>query len=212
MRPTPTWFRLLVHLFAALPLIILISQALTDNLTANPIQAVTQRTGQAAIIGLLLTLSGTPLHTLTGWTWGLGMRRALGLWAGFYALLHFLTFTLLDYALDWKQIGRAVVEKPFILVGLIALGTLVPLSLTSTRSAMRRMGAAWKRLHRLTYLAAGAAVGHYLLAAKADFAPQPLVYGGILGLLMVLRIPQIKRGLVRLRLKLQARPETPVRD
>ncbi|HQF63033.1 MAG TPA: protein-methionine-sulfoxide reductase heme-binding subunit MsrQ [Anaerolineaceae bacterium] len=199
MRLKFTRFQGLVHLAAFAPLAVLIIQAIADRLTANPIQAITQRTGQAAVIGLLLTLACTPINTITGWRAVLTVRRALGLWAGFYALLHFLTFAMLDYGLDLRQIGRAILEKPFILVGLITLLVLIPLAITSTRAAMRKMGARWKKLHRLSYLAAVLAVIHYLLAAKADFAAQPLIYGSILGLLMVLRIKPVRQWFIRRR-------------
>ena len=199
MRLKFTRFQGLVYLAAFAPLAVLIIQAIADRLTANPIQAITQRTGQTAVIGLLLTLACTPINTITGWRAVLTVRRALGLWAGFYVLLHFLTFAMLDYGLDLRQIGQAIIEKPFILVGLITLLLLIPLAITSTRSAMRIMGARWKKLHRLNYLTAVLAVMHYLLAAKADFAAQPLIYGGILGILMLLRIKPVRQWFIRRR-------------
>ena len=189
-------FQLLVHLGSLLPLALLITAALLDNLTVNPIQAVEQRTGQYAIIWLLLSLSCTPLATL-GFSPALQVRRALGLYAFFYALLHFFTFAVLDYNLDINLVLADFGQKSFILVGLTGLLLLIPLAVTSTQGWMKRLGKRWKQLHRLIYVVGVVVVVHYILAVKADIG-QPLIYGAVLVVLLIMRLPA-----VRLRLKTQ---------
>lgn len=189
---------ILLHGLSLLPLLLLIINGLGGRLTANPIQAITQRTGQAAVLWLLFSLSCSPLQWLSGWRFAGQARRPLGLYAFFYAALHFLTFSVLDYGLNLSLIGAALLEKRFILVGLLALLLLLTLAITSNRAAMRCLGRHWKRLHRLAYVAAALAVLHYLWAVKSDIR-QPLLYGGILLILLTLRLPPIRRVLIHLR-------------
>lgn len=189
---------ILLHSLSLLPLLLLIINGLGGRLTANPIQAITQRTGQAAVLWLLFSLSCSPLQWLSGWHFAGQARRPLGLYAFFYAALHFLTFAVLDYGLNLSLISAALLEKRFILVGLLALLLLLALALTSNRAAMRYLGRHWKRLHRLAYAAAALAVLHYLWAVKSDIR-QPLLYGSILLILLTLRLPPIRRVLIHLR-------------
>lgn len=197
--------QLLVHLAALLPLAVLVFDGLRGNLTVNPIQALTLRTGKTALILLTASLACTPAYSLLGFRPALQWRRPVGVYAALYAGLHFAIFAVLDYTLDLALIREAIFEKPFALVGFAAGLILLPLALTSTASAMRRMGARWKRLHRLVYIAGGLAVVHYTWAVKADIS-QPLLFGAIIALLLLARLPMVRRAAVALRGRLKQHP------
>lgn len=184
-------FQLFIHAASWIPLLILIINYLGGRLTANPIQEIEQRTGQYAIIWLLLSLACTPIYTVFRFRPALKVRRALGLYAFFYAGLHFLTFTILDYGFDLALIWRSISNKPFIIVGTLALLILLALALTSTQKAMRTLKTRWKILHRMAYLAGGLAVLHYIWAVKSDIR-LPLFYTAILLVLLLLRVPMIR--------------------
>jgi sulfoxide reductase heme-binding subunit YedZ len=191
----PDWLHLLVHVGALLPLAIIIWDFFTNQLTVNPIQEVTFRTGYYALVLLLLSLACTPLNTLFGWRQVIPLRRTLGLYAFLYASLHFLVFIGLDYLFDFDLIIEAIFEKRYALVGFAAFLILVPLAITSTRGWMRRLGKRWKPLHRLVYLAAILAIVHFIWLVKADIT-RPLIFGAILALLLVLRLPPVRRRIV----------------
>lgn len=180
------WLKRSVFLLCLLPCGWLLAQALLGNLGANPIEAVIRYLGDWALRLLLLTLAATPLRLLTGWGWPVRLRRLLGLFAFFYAVLHLLAYTVLDQFFDWSAIWEDIVERPFITTGMLAWLLLLPLALTSNRAAQRRLGRDWKRLHRLIYPAAILAVVHFTLMVKADLR-EPLIYGAILTLLLGLR-------------------------
>lgn len=186
------WLSIVVHLGSLVPLAWLIWQFLHDQLTVNPIQALTLRTGKYALVLLVLSLACTPLSTFLGWRQVLRVRRALGLYAFLYVGLHFLIFVGLDYGFDWGLLREAIFEKRFALVGFLAFLLLLPLAITSTRGWMRRLGQAWKRLHRLVYVAALLAVVHYMWAVKADLR-EPLAYGAAVVILLALRLPFVRR-------------------
>jgi sulfoxide reductase heme-binding subunit YedZ len=196
--PKFTRFQLLVHAGALLPFAWLIVDFLRDNLTVNPIQALTLRTGKYALVLLVLSLACTPVNTLTGFSAALRVRRALGLYAFFYAFLHFLIFIGLDYGFDPALLREAIFEKPFALVGFSAFLILVALAVTSTRSSMKRLGKRWTRLHRLVYLAGILVTLHYTWAVKSDIR-LPLLFGAIILLLLVARIPSVRRSISRWR-------------
>jgi len=202
-RYTP--LQILIHLGAWFPLARLLIESITDNLTANPIQHIEQRTGRAAITLLFLTLACTPLNSLFGWKEPLKHRRALGLYAFMYATIHVVIFADLDYGLAWSLILETVFEKPYILVGALAFLLLIPLAVTSFDVWKARLRKNWKRLHQLIYVIAPLAVLHYAWGKKGTFfALQgdillPLIYGLILLLLMVLRIPAVRRFLASAR-------------
>lgn len=169
-----------------LPFGLLAYGALIGDLGADPLQRVTHTTGEWGLHFLLLTLTMTPLRRFGGWSWPLRLRRMLGLFAFFYASLHLLTWAWLDQGLEWTSIAADIAQRPYITVGFAAWLLLVPLALTSTRAAMRRMGGDWKRLHRLVYPVAVLVVLHYLWLVKADLLP-PLLYAAILALLLLAR-------------------------
>lgn len=193
----PARSQLLVHLAALAPLAWLTYDALAGNLSANPIQEIEQRTGRYALWLLAASLSCTPLHVLTGWPPVLRWRRPLGLYAFGYALLHFLAFIGLDYGFDAALLWMDVAGKRYILVGAAALLILLLLAATSTAAAKRRLGRAWKRLHRWAYVAGGLAVVHYIWAAKVD-APA-FAWAAAIAAGFALRLPPARRLLVWLR-------------
>ncbi|MGQ9829391.1 MAG: sulfite oxidase heme-binding subunit YedZ [Roseiflexus sp.] len=182
----------LVHPAALIPLALLVYDALTGNLTVNPIQNLTQRTGYTAVILLILSLGCTPLSMVTGWKRIIALRRPLGLYGFLYATLHMLVFTALDFGLNLTLIVQEIAEKRYILVGMLTLLILLPLALTSTQGWQRRLGRNWKRLHRLAYLAAPLALVHFAWAQKSDIR-QPLLLGVVVVLLLTLRLPALRR-------------------
>jgi sulfoxide reductase heme-binding subunit YedZ len=185
----------LVHL-ALVPLIVLVADFALGRLSVNPIQDLTQRTGFAAIILLVLSLACTPLAYLTGYKKLLTLRRPLGLYAFLYVALHMLVFVALDFGFALDLIQREIAEKPYILLGSLALIILTLLALTSTRRAQRALGKNWKRLHQLVYIAAPLALVHYAWSQKADIT-LPLVLGAVVVVLLVLRLPAVRRRFAR---------------
>lgn len=181
-----------------LPLLRLILLGVWGGLGANPVEFVAHSTGTWALIGLLLTLAVTPLRRLTDRSGLVRHRRMLGLFAFFYACLHALTYFWLDQSFDPRAIARDILERPFITAGFTAFVLLVPLAATSTRAAMRRLGRRWQLLHRLIYPAAVLGVLHFLWLVKKDLT-EPLVYAGVLGLLLVVRLRWTQRLLARVR-------------
>ncbi len=191
--------RLVMHLGAWLPFVLLVLDYFTNNLTINPIQAATQRTGRTAITLLTLSLACTPLRTLTEIPLFGSYKKPLGLYAFFYAVIHFLIFTVWDYGLVSSRILRQFVEKPYLWLGFSGLVILTLLALTSNRWWKMKMKQNWKKLHRLVYAAGVIVVFHDFLAQKADLTRLqgnvllPLIYGILVTILLVLRIPAVKR-------------------
>jgi sulfoxide reductase heme-binding subunit YedZ len=192
-RPLRLWpyARHLVHPLSLFPLLWLIWDGFTGRLSVNPIQDLTVRTGEAALILLVACLACTPLNLFTGWKWPLGLRKPLGLYSFFYVVLHLLIFVALDYGLDLALIGAAVVEKRYVLAGFAAFLLLLPLALTSTRGAQRRLKRNWKMLHRLIYPAAILAVLHFLWLSKVW--REPAIYLIIVLVLLAVRLPAVRR-------------------
>jgi sulfoxide reductase heme-binding subunit YedZ len=170
-----------------------------DDLTVNPIEYVTRELGQTALRLLLASLAATPLRILFGLSWPLTLRRLLGLFAFFYVGLHFGVWIVLDHFFDWRTMADDIVKRPWITVGVTALLLLVPLAATSTTGMIKRMGGvAWRRLHRLVYLAAVLGVLHYIWLAKKVLI-QPWVYATLLAVLLGIRAADALRRLARRR-------------
>lgn len=176
-----------VFLLCLLPLVILVWQLLSDRLGANPIDEVADSTGEWALRFLLITLAATPLKRLFDWGWTIRVRRMLGLFAFFYAALHLFTYLWLDQFFDWGEIWLDILDRPFITVGMLAFVLLLPLAATSNHAMVRRLGRNWKRLHRLAYVVPLLGVVHFWWLVKADVL-EPLVYGGVLAVLLLLRV------------------------
>ena len=182
--------KILVFLLALMPLAILVFDGVSDRLGANPIEAITHRSGQWTLRFLLLTLSVSPLHRLLPVLGLMRLRRMLGLYAFFYASLHFLTYLVLDQFFEWDEIVKDVLKRPYITVGFTAFVMLIPLALTSTRAMVKRLGRHWKTLHRLVYVIATCGVIHFIWLVKADFL-EPAIYAIILTFLLGTRLVTI---------------------
>lgn len=201
----------LVHIGSLLPLAWLVWDFNAGNLTVNPIQDITFRTGKPALVLLVLSLAVTPAQTILNWREIVPARKWLGLYAWGYVLIHFLVFIGLDYGWDWGLIYEAVFEKRYALVGFVALLILTPLAITSTKGWQRRLGKTWKQLHRLVYAAGLLGVFHYLWLVKSDVR-EPIAWGVIVVLLLVARIPRVRKWLVGRRLRLTGGPARPTAD
>jgi sulfoxide reductase heme-binding subunit YedZ len=203
IRYTP--LQIIMHVYAWSALIHLLIDYFLGNLSVNPIQDLEQRTGRAAITLLVLSLMCTPLNTLFGWKELLKRRRALGLYSFMYATIHVLIFLDLDYGLAWSTIFQTIFEKPYIIFGTITFLLLLPLAVTSFDTWKRRLKKNWKRLHQTVYLIAPIAVLHFALSKKGDIFQlqgdivRPLVYGLIVLILLILRIPRVKKFFASLR-------------
>lgn len=202
--PHFTPFQIFVHLASLVPLALIVYLSLTDGLTANPVQDLTLRTGKAALWMLVLSLAATPANTLFGFRQAIKVRRALGLYAFFYASLHVIVFFYVDYALDFALILQDVGTKRYVIIGAAAFLVLLPLALTSTRGWMKRLGKNWKRLHRLVYLAGVLVVVHYIWLVKSDIR-EPLAFGVAVGLLLLARVPAVRRPLSGVQVRLRGR-------
>ncbi|EXJ14415.1 protein-methionine-sulfoxide reductase heme-binding subunit MsrQ [Imhoffiella purpurea] len=181
------------------PFGIMVREAVAGSLGANPVETLLHGTGDWALRLLLVTLAMTPLRRLTGLAWPIRLRRMLGLFAFFYAVLHLTVYLWLDRELAWSTILEDILERPYIGVGFLAFLLLIPLAATSTRGWMRRLGRRWTQLHRAVYVIAALGVLHYLWLVKADLR-EPLLYGAILLVLLAFRLPwnqlrSVRRGL-----------------
>jgi sulfoxide reductase heme-binding subunit YedZ len=190
-RRAPDWrwigLKALAHALALLPLALLVRGALGDTLGADPVAAITHATGDWALRLLLLGLALTPLRRIIGQPWPIRFRRLVGLYAFFYASLHLATYLVLDLGSYWSQILEDIVKRPYITVGFLAWLLLVPLALTSTRGWIRRLGRRWGQLHKLVYAVAALGVLHFVWLVKSDLR-EPLVYAGVLALLLGMRV------------------------
>jgi len=200
-RQQPTRLQLFTHLAAWVPLGILIFDFFTDNLTANPIQAAQQRTGNVALVLLILSLACTPANMLLRQPQLLRLRRTLGLYGYLYAAIHLLLFAGIDYGFNFKLIWLDAGEKRYILVGAAAFLLLSLLALTSFDAWKVRLGKNWKRLHRLVYLIDLLVVLHFGWVVKGDFLRlqgdvlRPLLAGMAVIALLILRIPAVRHRL-----------------
>ena len=173
---------------ALLPLLSYVWLAAQDRLGANPIESLTRSSGDWTLYFLSLTLAITPLRRLSGQHWLQALRRMLGLFAFFYACLHFTTFVWFDHFFDLAEIGRDVWKRPFITIGFAAFLLLIPLAATSTHAMQRRLGRRWSQLHRLVYGVALLALLHFwwMRAGKQNFA-EPILMGVIIMILLAAR-------------------------
>jgi sulfoxide reductase heme-binding subunit YedZ len=202
-RYTP--LQIAVHVYAWSGLIHILYLFLTGHISANPIQDLEQRTGRHAITLLVMSLACTPLNNLFGWRELIKRRRALGLYAFMYATIHVTIFIDLDYGLAWSLIIQTILQKPYIVVGVISFLMLIPLAFTSFDIWKRRLKKNWKRIHQTIYLIAPLVILHYAWGKKGDFFAlrgdiiRPLIYGIIVVILLIFRIPPVRRALASLR-------------
>ncbi len=211
------WWQWAAHLLAWVPLALLAYAAATGGLTVNPIQDATQRMGRAAILLLTCALAVTPVQILTGLRQVQKLARPLGLYAFMYALIHLFLYTGVDYGFDLTLLIPDVIDKKFVYIGFSAFLILLALAATSFRWWMKRLGKRWKMLHRLVYAAGVLVVIHYAMAVKGDALRLrgnillPILYGLVMALLLVLRIPQVRKWVVAVRRgeKMKRRPSSP---
>jgi sulfoxide reductase heme-binding subunit YedZ len=192
------WTKLPVFLLCLVPLGVLIWRALTGNLGANPVEFIQHATGDWTLRFLVFTLSITPFRKLLKLPDLIRFRRMLGLFAFFYACLHFLTYLGPDQSFDLAAMWKDVAKRPFITVGFAAFVLLIPLALTSTAGGIRRLGGRrWQMLHRLIYISAICGVIHYYWLVKSAVL-RPLLYGAIVAVLLLWRVGDwfIRRGRV----------------
>jgi sulfoxide reductase heme-binding subunit YedZ len=205
-----TPLQIAMHIYAWSVLVFLLFDFFTDNLSANPIQDLEQRTGRHAITLLVLSLLCTPINTLFKWSEPLKRRRALGLYTFVYATIHLIIFVNLDYGLAWSRLIQEVIQKPRLMVGAIAFILLIPLALTSFDVWKKRLGKNWKRLHQLVYFLAPLVVLHYLWSKKGDILSfqgevlKPLIYGLVIAIFLIIRIPPIKKVLASFSIRMLA--------
>ena len=186
----------LLFLLCLLPLSLLLWDAVQQQLGANPVEALLHRSGDWGLRLLLITLAISPLRKLTGWGWLLRYRRMLGLYAFFYALLHFTVYLWLDRGLSWMEIGVDILERPYITLGFLAFLILLALAVTSTRGMMRRLGKHWSTLHQWVYAAGLFGAIHYLWLVKTGYLEAGL-YMAIFVVLMLFRAGKVKKRLQR---------------
>lgn len=158
----------------------------SENLSADPIKDATLFSGDWTLRFLFITLCVTPLRRLTGWSRLLRLRRMLGLYAFFYACLHFLVWFWLDRELQLGDVIEDILKRPYITVGFSAFLMLIPLALTSNKFSIRRLKQRWQKLHQLVYLISGLGVLHFLWLVKADVL-EPIIYAVILIALLGIR-------------------------
>lgn len=182
--------KLAVFIVALMPLARLVWSGFADRLGANPIEFITRSTGDWTLYMLCLTLAVTPLRRLLQWPWLIRLRRMLGLFCFFYAVLHFTTFLWFDHFFDIAEMWRDVLKRPFIAVGFTAFVMLIPLAATSSNAMVRYLGGKrWQWLHRLIYVIAPLGILHFwwMKAGKNDFA-EPLLFGIIVAILLGARL------------------------
>jgi sulfoxide reductase heme-binding subunit YedZ len=176
-------------LLCLIPAVLIVTDAfeITGRLGANPIEEIQDRLGNWALRFIMITLAVTPLRRLTNWNWLSRFRRMLGLFAFFYAFMHFLAWFVLDQGMLIAAILEDLIERPFITIGFAAVLILTALAITSLTAIRRRMGRHWQTLHKAVYAAAVLGVWHYWWQVKKDVT-EPQIYAAILAVLVGLRI------------------------
>lgn len=175
-----------------LPLAGLLMGALANDLGPDPGKELTHELGEWALRFLLVTLAITPARKITGIDKLVRYRRMLGLFALLYAVLHLFSYLGFMLAWDWAGLLEDLYKRSYIIVGAMALSIMIALGATSPKKMMRKMGRSWRKLHKLVYVAAALGIVHFIWLVKSDYT-EPVVYGVILSILMLLRMPVFKR-------------------
>jgi methionine sulfoxide reductase heme-binding subunit len=184
---TTDW-RFYLFLTCTLPAALLVRATATGHLGANPLETIRDTTGIWTLRFLLVTLAITPVRRITGWHKIIRARRMLGLFAFFYAVLHFVSYLWLDQFFALDGMIDDLTKRPFIMAGYASFVVLIPLAITSTKKWIWRLGGKrWQLLHRLIYLSAAAGVVHYFWRVKLD-VQAPIIYGVLLGTLLLARL------------------------
>ncbi|MBI6953005.1 MULTISPECIES: protein-methionine-sulfoxide reductase heme-binding subunit MsrQ [unclassified Pseudomonas] len=191
------WLRLAIFVIGCLFPVWWLYEAAMGLLGPDPGKIMVDRLGLGALVFLLITLSMTPLQRLTGWSGWIVVRRQLGLWCFAYIVLHLTAYLVFILGLDWGQFGVELRKRPYIIVGALGFLGLLALAVTSNRYSQRRLGARWKKLHRLVYVILGLGLLHFLWIVRSDLK-EWAVYAAIGVFLLVLRIPPVWRRVPRL--------------
>ncbi|WP_028623046.1 protein-methionine-sulfoxide reductase heme-binding subunit MsrQ [Pseudomonas sp. Ant30-3] len=192
----PFW-RVGVFIAAAIWPLLWLYEAWADVLGPDPGKVLVDRLGLGTLILLLITLCMTPLQKLTGWAGWISVRRQLGLWCFAYVVLHLSGYTAFILGFDWSQLGVELRKRPYIIVGALGFLGLLALAVTSNRYSQRRLGARWKKLHRLVYGVLALGLLHMLWIARADLK-EWAIYATIGAVLLALRLPGVARRIPRL--------------
>ena len=190
------YWRSAVFIAAAIWPLLWLYEAWTLSLGPDPGKVLVDRQGLGTLILLLITLCMTPLHKITGWAGWIAVRRQIGLWCFAYVALHLLAYLAFVLGFDWSQLGVELRKRPYIIVGSLGFLGLLVLAVTSNRYSQRRLGARWKKLHRLVYGVLGLGLLHMLWIVRADLKEWS-IYAAIGVALIVLRVPVVVRRLAR---------------
>ena len=190
----PKWFSPVLIVLSCVPAVIAIGAMASDIFThtrhfgSDPVKQGEHFLGEWTLRFIIATLTVTPLRQATGWNWLVKHRRALGLFAFGYLMLHWLTYALLDVQLNWGDLTKDLTKRPYIMIGMAALVLMIPLALTSTRDSIRRLGGRrWNRLHALIYPIAVLGVIHFWMGVKKDIS-DPLMYAACIAVLLSWRV------------------------
>lgn len=185
------WDKVVVFTLSLLPLAYMVFRLLTDQLGANPVEALSHHTGLWAFRFVLLTLAITPLAKLAKWKRPLAFRRMIGLYAFFYALMHVVVWLLFDHGLDMPSAWDDIVGRPYLLLGFVGVLGLLALAITSPKAMVKKLGRRWKPLHRFIYPISVVVLLHFYLRFKV--APLEFwVHALILLLLLGYRVSWIR--------------------
>lgn len=191
------WFRLAIFIIGCLFPAWWLYEAAMNLLGPDPGKILVDRLGLGGLVFLLVTLGMSPLQRLTGWGGWIVARRQLGLWCFAYIVLHMTAYMVFILGLDWGQLGVELRKRPYIIVGVVAFLGLLALAVTSNRYSQRRLGARWKKLHKLVYVILGLGLLHFLWIVRSDLQ-EWAIYAGVGALLMVMRVPPVWRRVPRL--------------
>jgi sulfoxide reductase heme-binding subunit YedZ len=188
------FIKLLILVNGLVPLALLVWDQSYNRLGANPQNFLILTTGMMALIFLILTMAVTPARKVLGWNWAIQFRRMLGLYAFFYACLHFLCFFSMDRGFSVSSTLAEMLKRKYLIVGGTALLVMIPLAITSTNGMIKRLGGKrWRALHRLAYVAAIAGVIHFYMQVKADVR-KPLMFAAVLAILLGYRLVEYFRN------------------
>lgn len=191
------WFRLVIFLVGCAFPCWWLYEAAMSLLGPDPGKILVDRLGLGALTFLLVTLGMTPLQRLTGWSGWIVVRRQLGLWCFAYIVLHTTSYMVFILGLDWGQLGVELRKRPYIIVGALGFLGLLALAVTSNRYSQRRLGARWKKLHRLVYVILGLGLLHFLWIVRSDLE-EWVIYAAVGAVLLLVRIPPVWRRVPRL--------------
>ena len=194
----PVRLKPLIWIAGLAPLAWLIWQGFRDNLTADPVKYLTHFTGRVTLIILLVTLMVTPIRRLSGWNGIIRLRRLIGLFSFFYAVIHLMIYLAFDRGFVFTELGEDILKRPYITVGFTAWLMLLTLAVTSPQAIVRRLGRRWQTLHRIIYVIPALGLVHFLWAQKKDPAPV-IPYAMAAGAILLIRLALAQRARARTR-------------